>query len=127
MRSITQVAVLALVGGAGAAWHLYGDKVGLPSPLELIGMQSGSAQPGGRGVLIHIVDEGIGMPTSELDKIFDVFYQIDRAKMEQQGSGSGLAIAQSIARMHGGELTATSVLGQGSTFTLNLPVLSEAA
>ena len=90
------------------------------------GAVSVRAQPGGRGVLIHIVDEGIGMPTAELDKIFDVFYQIDRAKMEQQGSGSGLAIAQSIARMHGGDLSATSVLGQGSTFTLDLPVLSGA-
>jgi signal transduction histidine kinase len=84
------------------------------------------AQPGGRGVLIHVDDTGIGMPASELDKIFDVFFQIDRAKMEQQGSGSGLAIAQSIARMHGGALTASSVLGQGSTFTLNLPTLAPA-
>jgi len=84
------------------------------------------AQPGGRGVLIHVEDRGIGMPASELDKIFDVFYQIDRAKMEQQGSGSGLAIAQSIAKMHGGALTGASVLGQGSTFTLNLPVLESA-
>jgi two-component system, sensor histidine kinase and response regulator len=82
------------------------------------------AEPGGRGVLIHVTDQGVGMPTSELDKIFDVFYQIDRAKTEQQGSGSGLAIAQSIAVMHGGLLTATSALGQGSTFTLNLPLFS---
>ncbi len=85
------------------------------------------AQPGGRGVLIHVDDTGIGMPASELDKIFDALYQIDRAKMEQQGSGSGLAIAQSIARLHGGALTATSRLGQGSTFTLNLPVLDAPA
>ncbi|MBR0671129.1 efflux RND transporter periplasmic adaptor subunit [Neoroseomonas soli] len=49
MRTITQVAVLALIGGAGAAWHFYGDKVGLPPPLELLGMQVGSQQGGGRG------------------------------------------------------------------------------
>ncbi len=91
------------------------------------GQVSLRAQPGGWGVLLHVVDTGIGMPASELDKIFDALYQIDRAKMEQQGSGSGLAIAQSIARLHGGELTAASVLGQGSTFTLNLPGLDRAA
>lgn len=85
------------------------------------------AEAGGRGVLIHVADQGLGMPASELDKIFDVFYQIDRAKTEQQGSGSGLAIAQNIAHMHGGELTAASVLGQGSTFTLNLPSLDPPA
>lgn len=85
------------------------------------------AEPGGRGVLIHVIDHGIGMPASELDKIFDVFYQIDRAKLEQQGSGSGLAITQSIAQMHGGALSAQSVPGQGSTFTLALPSLEPAA
>jgi signal transduction histidine kinase len=82
------------------------------------------AHPGGRGVLIEVCDEGIGMPAAELDKIFDVFHQIDRAKMEQQGSGSGLAIAQSLAALHGGAISATSVLGQGSTFTLELPAAS---
>jgi signal transduction histidine kinase len=83
------------------------------------------AGPGGRGLLIQVIDQGIGMPASELDKIFDVFYQIDRAKMEQQGSGSGLAIAHSIIRLHGGELTAFSQLDQGSTFTIDLPALAE--
>jgi signal transduction histidine kinase len=77
--------------------------------------------PGGRGVRIEVVDEGIGMPTAQLDKIFDMFYQIDRAKLEQQGSGSGLAIAQSIVRMHGGEIFARSLVNAGSTLTIELP------
>ncbi len=81
------------------------------------------ARPGGQGVLIEVSDDGIGMRAAELERIFDVFYQIDRAKMEQQGSGSGLAIAHGIARLHQGELTATSTPGAGSTFTLNLPAL----
>ena len=80
---------------------------------------------GGRGLLIQVVDQGIGMPDAELDKIFDVFYQIDRAKMEQQGSGSGLAIAQSIVRLHGGEVTAVSRVDEGSTFTIDLPAIEE--
>jgi two-component system, sensor histidine kinase and response regulator len=83
------------------------------------------AAPGGRGVYIEVVDEGIGMPSAQLDKIFDMFYQIDRAKLEQQGSGSGLAIAQSIVRMHGGEIFAKSLVNTGSTFTIELPALKE--
>jgi signal transduction histidine kinase len=84
------------------------------------------AEAGGRGVRLHVADDGIGMPAEELERIFDVFHQIDRAKMEQQGSGSGLAIASGIARLHGGELRAVSAVGQGSTFTLELPAAAEA-
>jgi signal transduction histidine kinase len=73
-------------------------------------------------VLIQVKDEGIGLKPSELARVFDVFVQIDRAKMQQQGSGSGLAIANGIARMHGGALTATSAEGVGSVFTMSLPV-----
>jgi signal transduction histidine kinase len=76
-------------------------------------------------VRIDIKDQGIGIRTGELDQIFDVFHQIDRAKMEQQGSGSGLAIAREIAKLHGGTLTAKSEYGVGSTFTVELPVASE--
>jgi two-component system sensor histidine kinase/response regulator len=83
------------------------------------------AAPGGRGVRIEVLDQGIGMPAAQLDKIFDVFYQIDRAKLEQQGSGSGLAIAQSIVHLHGGEISAISQVDSGSTFTIELPSLKE--
>ena len=79
------------------------------------------AHSGGRGLLIEVIDQGIGVAAGELDKIFDVFYQIDRAKMEQQGSGSGLAIARGIVRLHNGELTCAGEVNQGSTFTIDLP------
>ncbi len=80
-----------------------------------------SARAGGRGLTISVSDDGIGMRAAELEKIFDVFHQIDRAKMEQQGSGSGLAIAHGIVRLHGGELSATSQVNAGSVFTIDLP------
>ncbi len=80
------------------------------------------AEPGNQSLVIEVVDEGIGMPEAELAKIFDVFHQIDRAKMEQQGSGSGLAITHGIASLHGGRLTATSAVDQGSTFRIELPL-----
>jgi two-component system, sensor histidine kinase and response regulator len=79
------------------------------------------AQPGKGSLVIEVADEGIGMPAAELDRIFDVFHQIDRAKMEQQGSGSGLAITHGIVSLHGGTLTATSTVNEGSTFRVELP------
>jgi signal transduction histidine kinase len=72
-------------------------------------------------VVIQIQDEGVGLRPEDLGQLFDVFHQIDRAKMEQQGSGSGLAIAREIVQMHGGTLTAASEFGVGSTFTIELP------
>lgn len=81
-----------------------------------------SAAVDGRQLRISVQDDGIGIRADELPRLFDVFHQIDRAKMEQQGSGSGLAIARGIAGLHGGTLTAASELGQGSTFTLELPL-----
>lgn len=83
------------------------------------------AQPGTatlEALVIEVVDEGIGMPAAELAKIFDVFHQIDRAKMEQQGSGSGLAITHGIVQLHGGTLSAVSELNGGSTFRIELPL-----
>jgi signal transduction histidine kinase len=73
-------------------------------------------------VPIAVTDEGIGIPAAETERIFDLFYQIDRTKQEQQGTGSGLAIVREIVKMHGGQLAVTSQAGAGSTFTIRLPV-----
>lgn len=81
-----------------------------------------TARSNDQRVSIQVRDAGVGIRTEELSKLFDVFHQIDRAKMEQQGSGSGLAIARSIAEMHGGSLSVESEYGVGSTFTVELPV-----
>jgi signal transduction histidine kinase len=86
------------------------------------GLVTVRARQGGRGLIIQVVDRGIGIPAAEQSKVFDLFYQIDRAKMEQQGSGSGLAIARGIVRLHGGDLTCESQVERGSTFTIDLPI-----
>jgi len=80
-----------------------------------------SARPGGRGVVLEVRDTGIGMPAEELGRISEMFYQIDRATLEQRGSGVGLTIARGIVSLHGGELTVESEMGKGSTARVDLP------
>jgi len=74
-------------------------------------------------VRVAITDEGIGIPDAELPKLFERFRQIDRAKMEQQGTGLGLWITHSLITCMQGEITAESVFGEGSTFTIKLPIV----
>jgi signal transduction histidine kinase len=73
--------------------------------------------------LIQVEDTGIGIPESDLPYIFDRFYRVNQERTrETGGSGLGLAIAQQIVEAHGGRLTATSQVGQGSLFQIELPL-----
>lgn len=74
-----------------------------------------------RWVKISVEDKGIGIPTAEIPKIFDLFYQVDRHKYEQQGIGIGLTIARELVEIHGGHIEVESEIGKGSTFTVVLP------
>lgn len=74
------------------------------------------------GVAIRVTDNGPGIAPEHLDRLFDRFYRVDKARGRQQrGSGLGLAIARSIAEAHGGTLDVESTVGDGSTFTLRIP------
>jgi two-component system sensor histidine kinase SenX3 len=71
---------------------------------------------------ISVTDQGIGIPASELDRIFERFYRVDPARHRSTGgTGLGLSIVKHVAASHGGEVGVWSVEGQGSTFTLSLP------
>ena len=73
-------------------------------------------------VELSVVDQGIGIPTDELDRIFERFYRVDPARHRSTGgTGLGLSIVKHVAATHGGEIRVWSVEGQGSTFTLTLP------
>lgn len=81
---------------------------------------------------IKITDTGIGIPADALPKLFDRFYRVDSArtyktgkmtKATTSGSGLGLAIAQAIIEHHQGQIQVTSKVGEGTTFTVTLPIL----
>jgi len=92
-----------------------------PSKRVVVGGQSV-----GDWVEVSVSDQGVGIPPEEVPHLFERFRQIGREKMEQQGVGLGLAIAQQLIQMHGGEVTVESTPGEGSTFTIRLPVAGEA-
>lgn len=77
------------------------------------------AGAGGR-VRIDVSDTGVGIPPDQLPYIFDKYYQVG-SEARRKGSGLGLAIAKEIAQAHGGDLTAESEVGQGTTFHIDLP------
>lgn len=79
-----------------------------------------------RNAYLEVKDTGIGIAPEHLPYIFDRFYRTDKARSRPTGgSGLGLSIAKKIALAHHGDITAESVLGQGSTFTLILPLMQE--
>ena len=72
---------------------------------------------------IRVADTGIGMPPESLERIFEPFVQLDqRLSREHNGTGLGLAISRELARLMGGDLRASSEQGQGSVFTLEVPL-----
>ena len=71
---------------------------------------------------ILVQDNGDGIPAQHLERLFERFYRVDRARSRDMGgTGLGLAIVKHLALLHGGEVTVASELGKGTTFTIHLP------
>lgn len=73
-------------------------------------------------VEMRVRDFGVGIPLRDLERIFERFYRVDRARSRDTGgTGLGLAIVRHVANNHGGEVSVTSIEGEGSTFVLKVP------
>jgi two-component system sensor histidine kinase SenX3 len=76
----------------------------------------------GGWAVVTVRDQGIGIPTKDLERVFERFYRVDRARSrETGGTGLGLSIVRHVATNHGGTVDVASREGEGSTFTLRLP------
>jgi two-component system phosphate regulon sensor histidine kinase PhoR len=83
------------------------------------------ARANGHEVIFTITDTGIGIPESDLERIFERFYRVDAARSrEAGGTGLGLAIARHIVEAHGGRIWVESAVGQGSRFHFSVPSVS---
>lgn len=71
---------------------------------------------------VSVCDTGIGIPEEDLDKVFARFYRVDRSR-GKGGNGLGLSLSRAILRVHGGDVTVRSVLGEGSAFTAAIPLV----
>jgi heavy metal sensor kinase len=90
-----------------------------PGGTIIVGMKNHDGQ-----VELAVRDEGPGIAPPALEHVFERFYRNPAASHAEGGSGLGLAICREIAEAHGGGMSATSLVGQGSTFRLRLPALT---
>jgi two-component system phosphate regulon sensor histidine kinase PhoR len=82
----------------------------------------------GDEAFLRVRDTGIGIPFGDLPRVFERFYVVDRSRSrEHGGTGLGLSIAKHLVEAHGGTLSASSVYGQGATFTMRLTALQPGA
>jgi two-component system sensor histidine kinase SenX3 len=77
----------------------------------------------GNDVVIAVADKGLGIPTRDLERIFERFYRVDHGRSRSTGgTGLGLSIVRHVANSHSGSVHVDSREGEGSTFTLRLPL-----
>jgi two-component system sensor histidine kinase SenX3 len=134
VESLAQQLGVDLVSRPGpAGTHIWGDERQLVSAvvnlLENAVKYSDRGSPvvvetsaAGGSVDVVVRDQGIGIPAKDLERIFERFYRVDRARSRDTGgTGLGLSIVRHVATNHGGEVLVESQEGLGSTFTLRLP------
>lgn len=94
-----------------------------PAGGDVVARLSRQSGPEGAWAILDIEDRGLGIPEADLPHIFERFGRGSNVAGTIEGSGIGLTGAQQIAEQHGGAITVRSVVGQGSTFTLRLPLV----
>ncbi|MDO8391606.1 MAG: ATP-binding protein [Actinomycetota bacterium] len=133
-RFTAETAGVGLEFGSTDRQTLVGDRLQLVSAVSnLVDNAIKYTNPGGtvrvrcttndKWVEIEVCDDGVGIPARDLDRVFERFYRVDRARSRATGgTGLGLAIVRHVATNHGGEVAVRSREGEGSTFTLRIPV-----
>ncbi|MFE1245340.1 ATP-binding protein [Fictibacillus sp. NPDC058756] len=77
-------------------------------------------------LIIHVKDEGLGIPKAALQNLFTKFYRVDNSDRRKiGGTGLGLAIVKEIVKAHNGHISVDSILGEGSTFTIKFPLIED--
>jgi signal transduction histidine kinase len=105
------IAVLVNLLGNAAKYTPNGGRVTLRVKLDNSLMQ------------VDVEDTGVGIAPEEVSKVFEKFFRSSDPRVQNEtGTGLGLSLASEVVRMHGGEITVESVLDQGSTFTITIPV-----
>jgi signal transduction histidine kinase len=111
-----------------------GDPLALRRVLDnLLGNAFKFTSPGGQvavrlrqedgAIVLQVADTGVGIPPDKLGRVFERFYQVDGSSTRQYGGvGLGLALVKEIVEAHGGQITVTSQVGAGTTFTLSFPI-----
>jgi two-component system, OmpR family, sensor histidine kinase SenX3 len=108
-----------------ALMNLLDNAIKYSGPREPV--EVGARLEGDRIALV-VRDHGIGIPTRDLERIFERFYRVDRARSrETGGTGLGLAIVRHVAQAHGGDVSVESREGEGSLFTLHVPISNGSA
>ncbi|HDL50007.1 MAG TPA: two-component sensor histidine kinase, partial [Actinobacteria bacterium] len=75
--------------------------------------------------IVEVADDGVGIPSSDLPRVFERFYRVDEGRSRRTGgTGLGLAIVKHVAEEHGGHVEAESVLSEGSAFRIVIPLES---
>ena len=129
--------VSIVVEAAGRPLIVSGDRVMIAEALAHL-LENGVKynRPGGTvtiraaqedgGTILEIEDTGIGIPAVELERVFEMFYQVEEHMTRAQGGlGMGLSIARRAIELHGGRIEVTSTVGQGSRFRVIFPPASQ--
>jgi len=129
---------VALVVGGDKKAEVYGDEQMLVTAVHNLVANAIQYSPDGSrvgiGVTAHegvveiaVTDQGVGIPESERDRVFERFFRIDAARSRHTGgTGLGLSIVKHVVQNHGGDVRVWSQPGSGSTFTIRLPEASHA-
>ncbi len=81
-----------------------------------------SGEKPSQSLCFEVKDTGVGIASHELDTIFDAFMQTQSGKISKEGTGLGLSISRKFVQLMGGDISVSSILGEGSTFTFEIPV-----